>query len=91
MLWGPCTLYEECAHRSVVQMGIHEEELLWLAERVKHLKGCAGEILDTTVHLQTEPANGGLRARHLQISAEANGVNISTDAKSEQPTGTPEL
>ena len=67
----------------LVQMGIHEEELLWLAKRVKHLKGTSEEGVRTTVQLEAGSEIEEPCQRHVQISRDRNGLNISTDAEPE--------
>ena len=65
-----------------VQMGVHEEELLWLAERVKRLKASSGGDDGGAVLLYVEPATEELHKMHVQITRDANGVKISPDAES---------
>ena len=63
-------------------MGVHEEELLWLAERVRHIKASSGGSTGGTVRLGVEPALGEQHQMHVQITGEANGVKLNRGAGS---------
>ncbi|CAL5220904.1 g2999 [Coccomyxa viridis] len=49
---GPNDEYLYGLVRALQEMGVHEEELMWLAGRVKHLKGSSEEDNRTTVQLE---------------------------------------
>ena len=70
--------------RVSVQMGIHEEELLWLAERVKHIKENCEEGAEIPVQLEAGVMSGGSCQRQFQITREENGFSICTDAETKK-------
>ena len=75
-------------HACLLQMGIHEEELLWLAERVKHLKGTvlARVLSEPRYSLESEPAGGGFTMSKASSNKQQTGKwgeDFSTDAESE--------
>lgn len=66
-------------------MGVNEEELVWLAERVRHLKGSSGKIQssESTVGLDTAPeiAAGKHCDRNVQVTKESDGANVAIDTE----------
>ena len=69
-------------------MGVHEEELMWLAERVRLLKTGNGRSVATTVQVEEQKVVAGeLDAGLAQLPRGADGVHIGTDAGSEDQSG----
>lgn len=68
-------------------MGVNEEELEWLAERVRLLKGSSGKIrsFESIVELNAAPetAAGKHCDRHNLVRKESDGVNVPTDPESD--------
>jgi len=67
-------------------MGVNEEELVWLAERVRLLKGSCGKVQssESTIEVDAAPetAAGKHCDRHVQVTKESDGVNVPTDTES---------